>query len=267
MPWRRIVPALRDIQSDFRATVLGGVDVVAPHVRAARGPVARRIAVYRNTVQASLSDVLAVAFPVAKRIVGDAFFFELARRFIVAHPPRLPQLSAYGGDFAAFIGRDDRLAPLPYLADVARLEWARGEAYFAADGALLRPEDLTAVPTDRLSEIRLTMHPAARLIRSVFPVHRIWSVNQPEIQDVPPVDMTRAESVLVSRPLHHVITRGIAPADGALIVALAEGATLADAVEAAVAVDHAFDLKASLAQHLLNGTFAAVIPPPSASPL
>ena len=252
---------LGKIQQDFRATVLGHDDVAAPHLMSARGPLARRIAVHRNTVQASLTDVLASAFPVVKRIVGDEFFVGFARRFIAESPPKVPQLSEYGRDLPAFIATAEPLKALPYLPDVARLEWARGESYFAADAEPLAVERLGAIAAEALPEAKLILHPATRLVASPYPIHRIWMVNQPDVAEVPQVDMTVAEAVLVLRSGFHVVTRKISTGDAALIAAIGAGATLSAAAEAALSADPIFELQVVLASHLTGGTFSGVIPP------
>ncbi len=249
---------LPGIQQRFRDVVLSDDDApIASLVQAPAGAVARRIAIYRNTVQASLVEVLATAFPVVERIVGDAFFAGLARRFIVAAPPRIPQLSLYGAAFADFVAASEVGQRLPYLTDVAKLEWARGEAYFAAHARLLDPAALTRIPPDDLADLALSLHPAVRLIGSPYPIYRIWEVNQPQVTDVPRVDMGIGQCVLITRPQHHVLTRLIDAGDAAFISAVQAGLALAPAAERGVDTDHAFDLQAALARHFLGGTFAA----------
>jgi hypothetical protein len=253
---------LAALQRAFRAAVLGGGNQsLEDYLRVGRGDAAVRLAIYRNTVQTSLADVLAAAFPVVCRIVGEAFFGGLSRGYVAAHPPRRPQLSAYGADLPAFIAADARLEALPYLADTARLEWARGEAYFAADAAPLEPAALTRIPEDRLAGIRLSLHPAVRLIRSRYPIVRIWRVNQPDVTEVPPVDMTVAENVLISRPHARVILRGIGPGDAAFTAAIEAGATFGDAVYQAQDEEPGFALQDALRDHLVNGSFASVSSP------
>lgn len=250
---------LRDVQDDFRTAVLGNDDGVVRHLRAGRGSLARRVAVHRNTVQASLAEVLATAFPVVKRIIGDEFFANFIRRFIVAYPPRAPQLCDYGGDLPAYIAASDQLKTLPYLADVARLEWARGEAYFAADADPLPVERLGMLSAEQLPDAQLVLHPATRVISSAYPIHRIWTVNQPDVEDVPQVDMTVAEAVLVLRSGFHVVTRKITAGDAAFLTALGAGQSLSNAADAALGVDPMFELQAVLAGHLTGGTFSDVV--------
>lgn len=218
---------------------------------------ARGIAVHRGTIAAGLSLAVTRVFPVTRRIVGAAAFADLAADFAARHPPRAPVLSAYGADFPAFLAALPALAALPYLPDTARLEWLRQEAYMAADAPLLDARALDTGDPEAVSALRLAPHPATRIAGSPFPIHRIWRVNQPDVADVPPVDMSVAEHAAITRPGMEVLTRAIAPADAALVRALAAGETLGDAAAAALAVDGGFDLTAALAAHFAHGTFRA----------
>src|SRR5690349_19822275 len=55
-----------------------------------------RAAVYRRNVLANLHDALAAAYPVVRRLVGEAFFREAARQFTQAHPSTSGDLHAFG---------------------------------------------------------------------------------------------------------------------------------------------------------------------------
>jgi hypothetical protein len=247
---------LRELQRDFRSAVLGSSDgALVSLVTAPRGSVAARIDVYRNTVQASLAETLAAAFPVVERIIGAAFFAQLAQRFIAAHPPRVAQLSAYGADFPAFIAENGDHG-LAYLADVARLEWSCGESYFAADAAPLDPATLLGSGAD-IAAATLRLHPASKLVRSAFPLMTIWRVNQPDVIEVPAVDFTQAETVLTTRRGQRVTTRALTIGDGTFIESIAAGMNFGEAAATALANDGAFDLQAALAEHLRWGTFRA----------
>ena len=236
---------LRDLQRTFRAAVTGqSDDALASHVRTPRGGLAARIDVYRTTVQESLADVLATAFPVTQRIVGAAFFRRLAGAFIAAHPPQVPQLSAYGDAMADFISS---FAP------------AR-DSYFAADAAHLDPATLQTLAPEDLGTLKFSLHPATRIVPSAFPILPIWEVNRPEVMDVPAVDMSLAQRVLVTRKNDVVPMREIGVGDMAFVTALAAGGGLGDAADAAMAADAGFDLQTALQDHFLGGTFAAVSP-------
>ena len=119
-------------QSDFAAALLDP-DVAAPDGLVAwnGSDPAHRFAVYRNNVTSALSDVLADSFPVTQQLVGEAFFRALAQVFVRAHPPRTRVLAHYGHELPEFVAQFPPAAGLPYLADVARLEWQRLQALHA----------------------------------------------------------------------------------------------------------------------------------------
>ncbi|MGQ9366775.1 HvfC/BufC family peptide modification chaperone [Azospirillum sp. ST 5-10] len=246
---------LADRQRALRDWVLAGDGSVAAHL--APGLPAARLAVYRNTVLGSLAAVLAAAHPTARRLAGADAFDAAARRFAAASPPRQPALWAYGAGFA------DRLAGLvpgapPWLADVARLDWAMHEALFAADAEPLDPQRLAAVPADRAAGLRLVPHPSVRLVRSPWPVHALWRGTDAGIPERHP------EAVLVGRPAEEVLCARLAPADGAVAAALLAGATLAEA--AAVRGGDPQAVLALLLRNALVAGYALGVPPHGGTP-
>jgi len=247
---------LQEIQDSLREAVLNGdFSSIRPLVRSEHGNIDKCLNVYRNNFLSSLSDFLASTYPVVKRIVGANFFRDLARRFTQTMPPHLPQLSAYGADFSLFLSTFEYVQQLPYLPDVARLEWARAEAYFAADSVPLDPNSLTAVdPVDTIN-LCFVLHPATRLVTSQHAIYRIWEVNQTSVRNVPRIELNVQESVLVTRPRYEVSTRKIGSGDHAFVAALEKKLSLGQANEIARATDESFDLQFALAAHLNTGTF------------
>ncbi len=220
----------------------------------------RRLSIHRTTVEMGLSVTLANAFPIVRRVVGAPTFAMLATDFIAATPPRHPLLSTYGKDFPTFAAKQPIGATLAYLHDLARLEWARQEAFLAADAAPLDAKQLDTGDAEALSSLRLRLHPATRIVTSPFPIHRIWRMNQPDVatDDIPVIDMTIAEHVAVTRPQGEIVTRAIGLADATMIRTLAQGESLNSAIEAAFAVSAEFDVATTLAGHFANGTFTAI---------
>jgi len=83
--------------------------------------------VHRNTILGALANALRLGHPAVERLVGEAFFDRMAVDFARAAPPRAPQLDEYGAGFAARIDGFPGTEALPYLAELARFEWAVGE--------------------------------------------------------------------------------------------------------------------------------------------
>ena len=139
---RRRTAMLHDLQRAFRAAVLGTRSTVRlpPMDRRAARRASARIDVYRNTVQASLIEVLAVAFPVVRTHRRRRRSSRGSRGAFIASAAAARSRSSVSlrRGFRGVHRRPTRAIGLPYLADVARLEWARGESYFAADAPLPR---------------------------------------------------------------------------------------------------------------------------------
>ncbi|WP_169306191.1 DNA-binding domain-containing protein [Paracoccus hibiscisoli] len=211
-------------QSAFHAALRGAP--LPPGLIADQPDAARRMAVYRNNVAVSLGQALAARFPVIARLVGPAFFAALARAYLAQDPPRNPVLAEWGAGFAAFLAGFPPLSDWPYMADVARIEHARGRAFHAPDAAPLPPAMLAGADPDRL---RLILHPSVTVLRLDHPAVAIWAVNQP---GAAPAPLPQGPQIaLILRDLaFNVPVEALPPADAALIEALQQGAPLARAV-------------------------------------
>jgi putative DNA-binding protein len=231
------MPSLADIQDAFASTLLDRASPIPAFLAgASRGKAERRFAIYRNNVAAGLVTALATRFPVVKRLVGDEFFRAMAHQYATAELPRSPLMLYYGETFPAFIEDFAPAAPIPYLADVARIEMARGLAYHAADAAPLDAEAFAALPESRLSELRVRLHPSVSVITSNYPIHSIWHINQDPERFVP-VPFFNAESVLVVRPRLRVKTLCMSRERAAFIRALAAGKSLGEALDLRAAAE------------------------------
>lgn len=211
----------------------------------ARAP-QKRFAVYRNNVIVGLSEALRTQFPATERVVGTEFFAALARVYVSSEPPRSPVMMNYGERFPAFIERFEPAAEIPYLADVARLEFARTQAYHAADAAPLDAAAWQSVNADALGELRVVMHPSLRILRSAFPVMTIWSMNSGGMEPAS-IENCGPEDAVIARPRGAVEVRPLPPGGAVFLDALATGMSLGEAATAATNADAAFDLAVNLA--------------------
>ena len=220
---------------------------------------ARRFAVYRNNVIVSLVDALADTFAVTQDLVGEAFFRAMARVFAYTNPPTSRLLVFYGETFPDFIERFPPAASLPYLADVARLEFLRLRAYHAADVAPVRSEDIVAVlaDEDKLPDLGLALHPSLAVLDSAAAVVALWAAHQgigalaTLVPDVP-------ETALIVRDGLDVEVMSIPRASGVFIAAVKRGATLGDAMAAAQSVDRDFDATLPLALLIQKSAITAL---------
>jgi hypothetical protein len=251
---------LRELQAAVGAGILGDApEALRGVVREDGLAFDRRLQVYRNNSFISLTEVLKATFPVVCRLVDEQFFRYAADAFIRACPPRAPCLSEYGGDFADFLAGFAPAQRVAYLPDVARLEWAINEAYFADDAPSLEPARIAALPQERYGALGFLLHPSCRLVASAYPVDRIWQAHQPDGDLDTPIDLAAGGCrLLVQRRGLDVQMTALDATGHAFLGALSEGRSLQGAYETAAASDGAFDLVATLAAHLARGTFSDI---------
>ena len=252
-------------ETSFAEALFGAGPTFPPGIAARSGAApARRFAVYRNNVMASLVAALARRYPVIERLVGGEFFAAMARQFVMQHPPRSPLLAQYGEGFADFVATFGPARQMPYLADVARLEAARTRAYHAEDAMPLGADSFATLGAEALGDIRLRLHPSVAILRSPFPIVTIWAMNSGELELLP-IEIGHGEDALVVRPHLDVEVRALPAGGAAFLQALAGGLPLRDAIAAALA-DHAgFDLTGNLAGLIGSGVVGAILCPAAAS--
>jgi len=207
----------------------------------------KRFAVYRNNVVVGLTEILKAAYPVARRLVGDEFFDAMAGIYVRAEPPRSPILLEYGGTFPAFIETFPPAASVPYLADVARIEWAWVLAYHAPEACPLGAVSFAGIAADELPGIRLLLHPSLQVCRSRMPALTIWRMNTEAGEPEQVTLNDEGEDALIVRPDATVEVRSLPPGAADFIGALGAGLTVAEATALATACDCRFDLAANIA--------------------
>jgi hypothetical protein len=181
---------------------------------------AHAFAVYRNTSARGAVEALRAAYPTVDMLVGEDMFTQVALDYRREHPPMGPVLSDYGASFAAFLASQPRTCELPYLADVARLDWLWLESFLAPDAAQL--------PRSFTGETRIALHPAARFAWLGTPAMTIWLAHRDpwELTDLDP-DWVE-EGALFTRPGLKVRAELIDPAFHHLLIACAAPASIGD---------------------------------------
>jgi len=254
--------SLHELQQRFAAGLLDSTDArVMKWIRADGIHPSARLAIYRHNLHAGFLKTLTLEFPVLRRLVGEDYFRQLSLAFLACHPSRSGDLHHVGAPFPDFLGEQFNRTEFLYLADVARLEWACQECLIAENSEPLDPQTLRGIPAEAYGELRLILRPAARLLYSVFPVMRIWEVNQPDAAADEIVDLRSGPDYLVVARGSCLDLRRVPLGDFRLLTKFAEGHNLDSAVEAVLATDSQFDLGAALRRCIAIGVLAQMTPP------
>jgi hypothetical protein len=176
--------SLRELQLNFFHSIAsvpgGGSANFAPGLvqvvegRGKLGP-EERLNIYAQMYYARLIEVLREDFPRVAAVLGCERFDRLVRAYLAHHPSTHPSLRYLGRHFAAFLAAWPEAVALPFLSDLARLEWARLEVFDAPDIEPLRVEHLHGFSPDEWPSLKFQLIPAFHALQSDWPVHEIWA--------------------------------------------------------------------------------------------
>jgi len=218
-------------------------------------------AVYRNTVLKGCIDALQANYPTIVRLVGEEWFRAAASVHARQHLPSRASMLLYGERFPEFLAAFEPAAELPYLPSVARVDRWWSEAHVAADSPPLDSAALMSLTPTRMAAFGLQVHGAARW--GWFdgrPIYTLWSRNRDvDAASNGPVDW-RSEGVLLTRPTGPVLCAPLTRGGVALLDACVAGASIEDAVVAALEADRDTDVAALIRQLLQAGAFSRLRP-------
>lgn len=255
------MPSLLEVQGSFAAALAHGdrANGAASLFRGLPERALARLAIYRGNVRENCTKALASAYPVVRKIVGDEFFDAMAREYVRAHPSTTTDLNRYGKRLDQFLEGFPHTADLPYLPDVARMEWLAHLAYFSEDSQPFDSASLVGVPLERYALLRPRLAAACALLESVWPLGRIWTIHQDDYDGAFEIDLRSGpDRILVHRPRWRAQVLPLAVGDFRFLAMAARGRTLGEALEAALADDPRFDPSIALARWIDSGVIVSL---------
>jgi Putative DNA-binding domain len=225
--------------------------------RASRGLMA-----YQANGHALAERCLSAAYPVVAQLIGQDSVHALARDLWHRHPPVGGDLAQWGDALPAFLSDNDPLADVPYLADVARVEWALHRAASAPDADTDLP-GFGRLSTEDPESLTLRLAPGTVLIPSAWPVVSLIHAHiasEPTLAEAGRRVRDRVgETAVVWRQGWRPCV-AVCPADPlAMLQALLRGAPLTDALgQAGAGFDFSDWLTASVQSGLVIGVASAM---------
>jgi hypothetical protein len=216
---------------------------------------------YRANAQAVAERSLAAAYPVLARLIGEEAMAALARDLWRVDPPPKGDLAWFGGGLADWLRTIEAFEALPYLPDMARLEWAVHRAQVAADPAET-PLELRLLGGDPES---LGVHFVAGSagLASQWPVSAIWRAHQESPDTEPDLEAARAalaagrgDIAWVWRRGHRVDVAVLSMAEYELHRRLEAGDALGPALSSTLAEHPDFSFEHWLTRALRDGWLA-----------
>lgn len=192
-----------------------------------------RIAIYRNNVFSGLISALADIYPTVEKIVGNAMFQQLARKYFSKNPPGDAAMVKLGADFPAFLIPLPICETLPYLQDMALLDLMYHRSHHAPASSIISADDLMSYDPVELGRKQVKLKASSSFLSSSYAIFDIWQLNH---STTPPdtVDMNTAQDVVVTRNDFRVEIIKVDKMVTTFLKALRKGASLEEALSRAI---------------------------------
>ena len=153
---------------------------VFPYIKDVTGKtLSQQFNIYRGSIFGGLKKALAETYPVTKSLVGDDFFNMMLGQFIKLYPCDVQDLNEYGEELSAYIADLPQARSVPYLSDIAKLEWL----YNVASNSKIQDSNLDKISKfspEQQASIKLHLPVGSALMQSKYPIDRIWAIHDTE---------------------------------------------------------------------------------------
>jgi hypothetical protein len=227
----------------------------------AAGKAPRGLLAYAANAAALAERALAANYPTVQALIGEDAFAGLARAVWHRKPPSRGDLAWFSEALPEFLSHEAQLVDLPYLSDVARLDWALARAELAAD-VQPEPSSFEALARQDPGELFAVLAPGVDLLESAWPIVSVWEAHHRPASVADPfalvreaIEARRAQSGWVWRAGWRVQVGEVVPEDLKFLRALLRRASLAEALDQA---GEGFDFSACLQRGLQQGWWLGV---------
>lgn len=228
--------ALLDLQATIQRHVMGQADAL-PLIVGDAAHAGQRLGIYANAYRIRLADALADAYEKTRDWMGSERFERGCLRYIAAHPPTTRSLRWFGDRYADALAQ--WIPAEPWIAELARLDWALRNAFDGPDAPALDGAAMAAIAPESWATLGLLLQPTAQLLDFAHNTVAIWQALDDEVE---PPELQRGSEVvtwLVWRKGLQPHFRSLHPIETHLLRSLLAGDSFASACAAAEAASPA----------------------------
>lgn len=206
---------------------------------------AKQVEIYRQQALDNLHVQMRRVFPITQRLLAPGEFRAASDAYFLASAPSAIDPMQYAKRFSSFLEGFTTEKDLPYLADVAMLDYGCFQAKQSIDAEPTNSKIFTETPPEQLANRKIQLHPACFWMTSPYAIYNIWhrfTTSRPTQLE----NSLLAQEVLIIRPQLRVEVHKIDPGFIKTLDALDEGQTLNDALMKGGAADPKFNAMAAL---------------------
>ena len=195
-------PSLRELQRWMKARIRPSGETPRSLVRLNRQrgtPGEERLSVYVVGYRARTREALAEVYEAIHHVLGERVFSELTDAYAAQHPSHDYNLSVFGRHLPDFLTRSPLSEPLPFLPDLAQLEWLVSKAFHAFEQPPMNGSELSSLSVENWNPARLIFQRSVGLVASAWPILEIWDARMQPREQMAIDVVDRPQRVLVRR--------------------------------------------------------------------
>ena len=220
---------LANLQSLFQGYVIDGGDAAVPAFFGdATASAEERLDVYYEAYRLRLLGILREDFPGLGALLSADAFNAMGLHYLEKFPPHHPSVRAFGRHLAGFLESDEDFSDRPYLAEMARFDWARGLAFDGAQAEVLTLDELGALPAEEWPALRVHFQPTLQRSTFAWNIGPIWRAFDSEAPLPQPARLDEPEPWAVWRRGLAVYWRSLDEIEARALDAFADGADFAE---------------------------------------
>ncbi len=198
------MPSLSKLQETLLNDIYTGSSDSLEYLDTRVPDVEGRLNIYKNNTRLNLIDTLKNIYPVTLQLVGEEFFKTMARYYVKQVPMEVGNRNAYGSEFGDFIKGFLEAKSLPYLSDMARLEYAYFKVGVIKEKEVLTQEGLQAA-LGEFGDVVFALNSNAIYVNLTFNVDKLWYLHQSDNVDFSSFELIKSpRSVLVIKDASHM---------------------------------------------------------------
>lgn len=228
---RRIYPDLQEADRGSEGSVPAWVELNAQGGE----PGETRLDVYTDGYTARIAESLKEVYEAVLHYLGEGMFARVAHDYAATRPSRNFDLGMAGGDFAVFLKSAKVTEKLPFLPDLAQLEWKVARAFHAHDTEPLDPAAMARFQPEDWEHLVFRFRPSVDLFRSSWPVVDLWRARRTPIAEIDLELANRPQCALVHRAGFKVGCEALESEEFKVLEGLKAGRTLGSVCDALAA--------------------------------
>jgi hypothetical protein len=158
------------------------------------------LGVYGRAYFHRLFSSMAADFPAIRTLLGQSSFERLVSSYLFYFPSTVTNIDEVGLNLPIYLKEYSLSAMLPFLADLAKLEWLLLESFYSEDSPALSLERLQNMPEKVWGRAQLRLSKHVRFLNSDFPVVEMWEKRESSLDEFKLGEITRIpRTVLIWR--------------------------------------------------------------------